>query len=275
MVLFCFPALTFNQRLRQMKPWLLCLIAGMSVICLRAQTPLITDRPDQTEASATVGKGIVQIETGMLWETTEGIENNLASDQTEIDVALTLLRIGLTDMLEARIEWGYHSSKLDDTKIDNGMGPMRLGVKMDIAEEQGAWPEIAFIGHVTLPGLGEAVFAPAHAAPDFRFSFAHQLSNTWSLGYNLGMEWDGINPEASGIYTLVLGAGLTEKLGAFVELFGSWPEGDKSAHNFDFGMTAWVMEHLQLDVSYGLGLTDNTFDNFLSFGFSWRIPAWE
>jgi len=33
------------------------------------QKPIVTDRPDATEASSTVGKGILQIETGGIYET--------------------------------------------------------------------------------------------------------------------------------------------------------------------------------------------------------------
>ena len=40
-----------------------------------ANEPLVTDRPDATEASSTVGKGVLQIETGALDDSFE--ENNI------------------------------------------------------------------------------------------------------------------------------------------------------------------------------------------------------
>jgi len=63
---------------------------------------------------------------------------------------------------------------------------------------------------------------------------------------------------------------LTDKLGWYAELFGSYEELEVWEHNFDFGFTYLLQSNLQLDLTIGSGLTNTS--NFYSAGFSWRIP---
>jgi hypothetical protein len=60
---------------------------------------LVTDRPDATEASSTVGKGILQFETGGFYETFE--ENNIKLEDYTFNTML--IRYGLLDNLELRL----------------------------------------------------------------------------------------------------------------------------------------------------------------------------
>ena len=67
----------------------LLLIISLSI---EAQT-IVTDRPDQTESSLTLGKGELQIESGILFETTK---DDYFSE--ELLLAPTVLwRYGITD----------------------------------------------------------------------------------------------------------------------------------------------------------------------------------
>jgi len=49
----------------------------------------------------------------------------------------------------------------------------------------------------------------------------HTLSKRFTLGYNLGYEWDGESSNPNFIYTLTTGITITEKLGGYVEVFGN------------------------------------------------------
>ena len=64
---------------------------------------LITDRPDATEASSTVGKGVLQIETGGLYESFE--DNNVTVETTTFNT--TLIRYGLLSNMEIRLGWDF------------------------------------------------------------------------------------------------------------------------------------------------------------------------
>jgi hypothetical protein len=228
---------------------------------------MATDRPDQTEASGTVGQGVLQIETGVVFSKHVVEFYNGETERTR-DYATTLLRYGLFDNIELRIASAYteHETETPSQTI-SGMQPLSIGTKIEIHAEQGWRPEVAFIGHLTLP-VGDDDFKPEYVAPDFRFSLAHTLSERFSLGYNVGMEWDGSDPKGSFIYTIALGASIAGPVSAFAELFGESHHGWN--HFADFGITVLATPNLQFDASYGLPIQGQD-TRFLNAGVSFRI----
>jgi hypothetical protein len=233
---------------------------------------LITDRPDQTESSTVVPHKSLQIETGFVLENTDNDMINTKS----FAYNSTLLRYGLRENFELRLGLEYLGEEIknklsDSTNKFSGLSPLYLGFKVKIAEEDGVKPEIAFLGGLVLPFSAEEYFKPSYSAANIRFSFSHTLSERFSLGYNLGAEWDGESPVPGYFYSFVLGAGLTEKTGIFLESFGLLPEEGDAEHLLDGGITYLLLPNLQLDLSGGIGL-QNTIDNFISFGLTYRLP---
>jgi len=232
---------------------------------------LVTDRPDATEASSTVGKGILQIETGGLYESFE--ENNIKSENYTYNT--TLVRYGILDNMELRLGWDFveGTTKINGNKLDNvttGFSPLLLGVKVDVAEEKGAMPEIALIGHVFPVFSASQDYRPEYTSVDFRFSLSHTLSETSSLGYNLGAEWGNDSPEAAAIYTLAYGYSISENFGFYAELYGDLPEDNSANHYWDAGFTYLVSNDLQLDAYVGTSITTGQ-DLLLGIGASYRI----
>ncbi|QHL86085.1 transporter [Nibribacter ruber] len=228
-----------------------------------------TDRPDQTEASSLVPKGFVQIEAGWLRQVNkqEGI-----TTVSQL-VPTILVRYGLLPSLELRLLVEHLSIKGKDSHAGsiNGMGPVAVGTKIKIAEEQGLLPEMAFIGHLTLR-TGKPEFRPAYVVPDFRFSLSHTLSEKLSLGYNVGYEWAPDKAAGQAIYTLSLAREVTDRLGAFIEVFGQKPKQENWQHQLDGGFTFQILPNLQLDTSVGLGLSSSAPDFFVGGGVSVRLP---
>jgi len=232
-----------------------------------------TDRPDQTEASNLVPRGFLQIETGAFYESLE--VNGFKSKATTYNT--TLLRYGLLDNLELRVGFDFTEvrGELGGVKLNNrlsGFSPLLLGVKIGIAEENGAFPEIAFIGHVNVPGFASTDFKTKSTGTDFRFSLAHTLSEKSSLGYNIGMAWDGDITTAIYLYTLAYGYSFTDKIGGYAELYGNLYEDSNFDHLWNVGLTYLLNDNIQLDISGGTGITQNVQDLFLSAGVSVRIP---
>lgn len=75
------------------------------------------------------------------------------------------------------------------------------------------------------------------------------------------------------VYSTALEIGLTEEIGCLVEFFGDIPSSSNggSANSFDGGFTFLMEENFQLDVSSGVGLSDDTEDCFIPTGFSTRF----
>ncbi|NNK40153.1 MAG: transporter [Winogradskyella sp.] len=236
-----------------------------------AVQPLVTDRPDATEASSTVGKGILQFETGGQYESFE--KNNITSEDYTFNTML--IRYGILDNLELRLGWDFVEgvTKVNGNTLDNvtsGFSPLLLGMKLDIAEENGAMPEIALIGHVFPVFSASADYRPEYTGVDFRFSLSHTLSERSSLGYNIGAQWGNDSPEATAIYTLAYGYSISEKLGLYAELYGDLPEDSSANHYWDAGITYLVNNDLQLDTYVGTSITEGQ-DFLLGLGFSYRV----
>lgn len=232
---------------------------------------IVTDRPDATEASSTVGKGILQFETGGLYESFE--ENNIKSENFTYNTML--IRYGVLDNLELRLGWDFVEgvTTVNGNKLDNvmsGLSPLLLGMKIDIAEENGPMPEIAFIGHVFPVFSASTDYRPEYTGVDFRLSLSHTLSENSSLGYNIGAQWGDDSPEAAAIYTLAYGYSLTEKFGMYAEVYGDLSEDSSANHYWDAGMTYLVCDDLQLDAYIGTSITDGQ-DLLLGLGLSYRI----
>ncbi len=240
---------------------------------------MATDRPDQTETSNTVPPGYVQLEVGFTHA------QNRQREDSESDSALeSLMRIGLMKDLELRLghsgyTWQQEEDELGETVRSSGAGDSEIGFKYRLWEETGARPEAAFIAMLGLP-TGERGFSSERLDPSYRFSFAHTLTERLSLGYNLGMVWasepDGlgdVHTVSMFQYTATLGYDVTDRLGAFIEVFGDCPfNTGRPAHLIDGGLTYGLRENLQLDCATGFGLTDAADDWFISVGISYRFP---
>ena len=231
---------------------------------LHLPEPIATDRPDQTEAAAIVPAGYVQMEFGF-----GHVEHK--PGRTLI-LPNALLKYGVNEFFELRFITSYASTRIDGQPDADGFLPLTLGFKTKFTEEHGIWPKISLLGHFVLPGIVGNDVAIKNLAPDFRFAFAHTLSKSFSLGYNLGVFWDGSNPEPVFIYSLAPGYSVG-KFGFYVEGYGFIPQGSDREVRFlmDGGMTYLVNNNLQLDLSYGHNVTDNFMESYTALGVSYRF----
>ncbi|NND64208.1 MAG: transporter [Flavobacteriaceae bacterium] len=233
---------------------------------------LITDRPDATEASTTVPKGSIQIETGAFFTSFE--ENEIKEEV--IGYNTTLVRWGVLENFEFRLGWNFEETrttvngmKLDD--VQSGFSPLLAGMKVNITEEKGLLPEIALIGHMFFPFSASSDYRPETTAVDFRFSLSHSLSERSSIGYNVGAQWGDDSSQAAYIYTLAYGYSITETFGFYAELYGDLPEDNKANHFWDAGFTFLALPNLQFDATVGQSITEGQ-DILVSAGASYRIP---
>ncbi|WP_339754653.1 transporter [uncultured Winogradskyella sp.] len=231
---------------------------------------IVTDRPDATEASSTVGRGAFQIETGGLYESYE--KNNIKSESFTYNTML--VRYGIFDNIELRLGWDFVEgvTKVNGNKLNNvtsGFSPLLLSVKIDIAEEKDGMPEIALIGNVFPAFSASADYKPETTGVGFRFSLSHTLNEKSSLGYNIGAEWGNGSPETTAIYTIAYGYRLSDKFGFYTELYGDLPEDNSANHYWDAGFTYLASNDLQFDIYTGTSITDGQ-DLLLGLGLSYR-----
>ena len=232
-----------------------------------AQSPeLVTDRPDQTESASVVPRGLLQVETGYLFTREGDVDSHAAPG--------TLFRIGLGGRTELRL--GH--AGLMGTEGRRGAGDAELGAKVNLIPRAAGWrPELALLGGLSLP-TGDSRFSSGGADPSFLVAFAHELTPRLALGYNAGAAWESSADyparDAFVLYSLAIGAGLTDRLGAFFEVFGDRQVTDPVASSVsaDTGLTFLLTEVLQLDVSVGRELRGPADDLFVGTGLSLRLP---
>lgn len=246
-----------------------CYLSVFSQENTKSLGPLVTDRPDVTESSSTVPAGYIQVETGSFYESFE--ENQIKTETYTYNT--TLVRLGVSDNLEFRLGWDFVENRMSN--LDNvlsGFNPLLLGAKVAITEEKGIIPEIALIGHIFLPFTAGNDYKPETTGVNFRFSLGHTLNENSSLSYNLGARWVDDSSEATYIYTIAYGIGLTEKLGFYAELYGDLPENNRAYHLWDAGFTYLLSDNVQLDATVGSSISKGQ-DILLSGGISFRLPT--
>lgn len=241
--------------------------------------PLQTDRPDFTEASATVGRGVIQIELGYLFAEDDDLGGQRLAAHAYPN---SLLRVGLfRDWFELRLGWTILDERLSgggqrDSSV--GADDLVLGVKLALTEQCGYRPEMALILQMAVP-TGSAEFTANEVLAGGVLVYSLEINDCWSVGgqTQLNQSIDDLDHDFTEFgQSAVSGFSLTEKLGCFVEWFALIPHSAVSAdaqpvHFLDGGFTFLLNDNLQYDISAGVGLNDDATDYFLGTGLSARF----
>lgn len=235
---------------------------------------IVTDRPDFVESSNVVGAGRFQIETSF------ALDRNKANGVKERTYSTpTLLRFGISDNLEARIETDGRMRLVTDDlntgsrSTDNGYADLSVGLKWHVADAQGASPSLGLLAHVDLDSGSRAFRAPGKGG-SLRLAAEWELPDDFSLGVMPGIAWKpddndaGGGRHASGIFGIVLGKEWSERFRSFIEY--SAPQIAKGRHGgnvatFDIGAAYLLADTVQVDAALSRGLNKNTPD------WSWTV----
>jgi len=220
---------------------------------------LIGDRPDQTESAFIVPKGYFQFEDGFLYE-------NETSEIQNISYSSMLLRYGLFKNFELRFATEYGMTKstgFDDIK---GFSPFSIGAKIHVNEEDGWIPQIAFLTHINIAKTGAKEFLQDYHSAQMAMTFNHTINKSWSVGYSIGVEYLPDVNYSVGTYTFVSGFSISEKVGAFVEVYGDFSKYAYADNKINGGVTFLVLPNLQFDVAGGFGLSQYSANNYFGVG---------
>jgi hypothetical protein len=229
-------------------------------------SPIATDRPDQTESALVVPGKMLQLEAGFNFEETGGEEPGLVHPTI-------LWRLGLNGKTELRMITDL-TTRGDGDQRNTGMDPIALGLKTALWDEHGWIPKASLIAHLSFPTWASADRKLNYYFPDFRFTFLNVISDKLSLGYNVGAQWDGVSGEPVFLYTFAPALSLGGAWGCYAELYGFAPQYGKAEHNFDAGFTYLVNNNAQFDLSGGWSLTGKeSIPYYVSLGFSWRFDV--
>jgi hypothetical protein len=259
---------------RSVLPLVATVVLGLCLVVVApsqvaAQTPdLVTDRPDQTESTSIVPRGYVQLETGGL----VAAEGSGRAQQWGASV----LRVGVAGPLEFRLGWaGWQRVTAPSQPAVSGVGDLNLGVKYRIVGNATSSTSVALLGTVGLP-TGTSAFRASRIASSIRVAVAHAVGPRVGVGSNVAVTATSPRSGIDGVrledvaYTVVVGVAVTERLGVFVESFGTLAVAtvQQTRHALDAGITIAVLPLLQLDMSGGIGLNGAADDWFVGAGLS-------
>jgi Putative MetA-pathway of phenol degradation len=241
--------------------------------------PIVTDRPDFTEASSTVGLNRVQLEAGYTYfRDRSGGLTTVTQTYPE-----ALLRVGMfAEWFEFRLGQTYVHSRTtgfgQTTEHVSGLADLYVGTKLWLTEQEGELPEMAIVFQATLPTAGRNLTAN-RVLPGFNFLYGWDvvpdfLSAAGSFGANRAVDDDG-HSFVVVHQSFTIGYTLTEQLGAYTEWFALYPTsaiapGTTPEHYANGGFTYKVTPDFQLDVRAGCGLNRAAADFFAGAGFAVR-----
>lgn len=223
---------------------------------LAQESVLITDRPSNTNAALLTVKG------SFIWE--YGFLREHASDNLSTTTfANNLLKYGLTKRVELRLVVDYLQIKSDES-TQSDFASVVLGSKIHLIDGSGALPQTSIVGQVSIPETGGFDSNPAS---EFRLNCSNSIAKKATLAYNLGvaLEFDQ-GTESRWLYTINYIYAFSSTFSMFIEQY-SFIQNDID-FRADAGLVYLIHPHWQVDLSYGIGLSDISPDNYLGLGLS-------
>lgn len=235
--------------------------------------PLVTDRPDFTEASSTVGQGVLQLEIGYTYTCdNDGTTQTLSHSYPE-----TLLRYGmLANWLEFRLASNFASERTGRL-TSTGSEDLYLGFKIGLTPQHDWLPEAALIPQMTVP-TGSGFLSSNKVLPGanlvYSWDITERLSTAGSTQFNSALDDATSSQYAQWAQSWTFGYALTDQLGMYTEWYAFFPHGADSTteeHYFNGGFTRTVGHNVQWDIRGGLGLNEVADDYFVGTGLSVRF----
>ena len=243
---------------------------------------LVADRPDFTEATSTVGRGVLQFEFGY----TFGVDDEDGAVVRAHSYGEPLIRAGvLTDRLELRLGTAAVAETVESSgrsATASGLEDLYLGVKLALTGQRGILPATAILPQVTVPTGGDAISA-GRSLPGVNLLYGWDLTRTVSLAGSTQVNaavGDANQDYREWAQSLSCGVALGERGG----IYGEWyafvprgldvPAGDAAAsteHYVNSGVTWLASDDLQWDVRVGLGVSDAAEDVYVGTGVVWRV----
>jgi len=234
--------------------------------------PLVSDRPDFTEASTTVGRGVSQLEMGYTFISDDDGAGRLRAHS----FPEALLRVGaFAEWFEFRFGYKHGRDKTTTgagTAIDQ-TDALYLGIKLGLTPQEGILPEMALV-----PQMVRTSSNQDRIEPGVNWLYGWDINDWLSTGgssqFNRRYDDTTAEPYIEFVQSWTVGYALLPKTSAYTEWFCLVPNGadtDQTQHYFNGGLVYSVTDNLQLDVRAGIGLSRASDDFFGGVGLVTRF----
>jgi len=163
-----------------------------------------------------------------------------------------------------------YKSSITEENI-SGLSDFMLGAKYEFLNNNSSIPDIALLLHFFFPA-GADEFKPDKIEPQVILSLSKNIIKNLDIGVNLGSQLNSADDDWFYFYSITAGIGLNEKLGAFAEIYSELFSGSEPFILAGTGLTYLLLPNLQLDISGGNGLFNNSKVWYFGAGISIRLP---
>ena len=239
--------------------------------------PLVTDRPDFSEASTTVGRGVLQLEFGYTFtmdhEPGERVRSHSAGEP--------LIRWGVgADWLELRLALFPVSQRTNDGngwRSVGGTEDLYIGSKIALTPQECHLPETALILQATVP-TGSNGFTNDDTLPGANFIYSWEVNENVAVAGNT--QANRVIDEGTGAayieitQSATIALGLSDDIGMYTEWYAMFPNGADTAeveHYLNGGFTFLLSNDVQFDVRVGYGMSRAADDFYAGVGLSVRF----
>ena len=246
--------------------WIVCLLPVLMLLPFPAsaeENSVQADRPGLGTGPAVLGFGDIQ------WET--GFEEAFSPGIHLVALPATLFRFGLHERVELRMEYEgvltVYDSLPGKREVQYIPEHLLLGTKLMLwqgsTEKHLRWiPQTSMMLQLGIPTTKELVDErPVIGMIDLLFE--NEVTNWFSVGYDVGAHWLEWKPEPDVFASLSLNFQPTEQWGCFIENFNYFGFLPSAALNtvynvfLDFGITYSPHPRVQLDVNAGFNCYDS------------------
>lgn len=233
-----------------------------------------TDQPGKTNTPSTVLKKYFQFETSFLREmqSTSPYTKNVYVQHPTL-----FIKYGLGNRFELRIVTELATIKEEYVNGDvnySGINSAQLGGKFNFLKAKGLRPQISIIAHYDFRGL-HTIYGAGDTidGANFKLAFQHNLSESFFLSYNLGMQWERFSSSITYVYSISPKFIFNEKWLAFVEFYGFAWKDTNPENSMDGGLAYTINQNLRIDVSAGFGINKKAPNFTYGIGASFRFKA--
>lgn len=247
-----------------------CCLSSLAIPAAASDEPIATDRPDFVESSNVVGKGRLQVESSVAFD-----RNGPDGSRETFRSTPTLVRFGVTDTLELRVESdGALHQRTNGIGTERGYADASLGLKWHAMDGEGSRPSVGILLHADL-STGSEAFREEGTRPSARVVAEWELPDDFSFGLMPGIGYEKHDGgKVFGILGVVAGKAWNDRLRSFVEV--SSPHIASSANggteaSLTVGAAYLLKKNIQIDTALSRGLNSRTPDFSLTFGLSFKL----
>lgn len=224
-----------------------------------------SDRPGESQSAYVVPAKTLQGEFGYEFEKTDDNERNIQHPEA-------ILKYGFFNRLELRVTVPLATQRNEALHInEHGLQPVQVGFKTLLTKGHAALPQTSLTTEVGLPSVASEYFKVDKIFPLVRLNMQNNITDKFSLTYNVAAEWDGEDSKPTWLYTISPQLEIGEKWEVFAEAFSYLHAHEKPSETIDGGLAWYPANDVKWDVSAGVGITSNAPHHFFSTGLSFRL----